>query len=517
MIEKSKLIDKIIKQAKISKAAATTAYECILKENPAFRKQELKTVKAIKEVAVAVPGKLQVKEVKVKRDKVVKSQTTIEKIKKVPTKNNVALYKKTEKIKTVEVIKEVPVEVIKEVIKVVEKEVFVVQNKEVIKIKEVKVEVPIIKEIIKEVKVPVIKEVIKTVEVPVIKEVIKTIEVPVIKVETKIVEVEVPVIKEVTKIVEVKVPVIKEVIKEVEVPVVNDVIKEVEVAIVQENFKEVTKEIPIIQKEEVVKLEKVKDKVVVEKVTEKIKPIEVIKEKAVPVVKEIEVMKEVEKEIPVPVLKVETEIKEVEVIKEIPVIVEKPTLKEVKVVEKEPVEVIKEVTLVNEVVKEVIKEVEIEVIKEVEVVKQYDMKSLMMMLKKASMKESGRSVVGESRTTGDAVVVDRREVTSSTRTKVTGTPTKIKKKEGAKVSKKDDLTKIEGIGPKIASILAENGIRTFKVLADSKVSHLKQILENAGNRFKMHNPTTWPQQSQLAAEGKWEELQVLQDKLDGGR
>jgi len=33
----------------------------------------------------------------------------------------------------------------------------------------------------------------------------------------------------------------------------------------------------------------------------------------------------------------------------------------------------------------------------------------------------------------------------------------------------------------------------------------------------MHDPTTWPQQADLAANGKWDELKVLQDELNGGR
>jgi len=33
----------------------------------------------------------------------------------------------------------------------------------------------------------------------------------------------------------------------------------------------------------------------------------------------------------------------------------------------------------------------------------------------------------------------------------------------------------------------------------------------------MHDPGSWPQQAGLAAEGKWDELQTLQDNLDGGK
>lgn len=83
--------------------------------------------------------------------------------------------------------------------------------------------------------------------------------------------------------------------------------------------------------------------------------------------------------------------------------------------------------------------------------------------------------------------------------------------------KPDKLTKIEGIGPKIAEHLGAAGIITFADLAAAPISKLKEILTAAGPRYKMHIPDTWPQQSQLAADGKWDELQVLQDKLDGGR
>ncbi len=83
--------------------------------------------------------------------------------------------------------------------------------------------------------------------------------------------------------------------------------------------------------------------------------------------------------------------------------------------------------------------------------------------------------------------------------------------------KPDDLKKIEGIGPKIASLLNDGGILTFASLASTDVSKIKEILLAAGSRYKMHDPTTWPQQAALAADGKWEELKKWQDELDGGR
>lgn len=83
--------------------------------------------------------------------------------------------------------------------------------------------------------------------------------------------------------------------------------------------------------------------------------------------------------------------------------------------------------------------------------------------------------------------------------------------------KPDDLKKIEGVGPKIAELLINGGIPTFVALADAPVERLKEILAAAGSRYTMHDPTTWPQQARLAADGKWEELDKLQDELDGGK
>jgi len=83
-------------------------------------------------------------------------------------------------------------------------------------------------------------------------------------------------------------------------------------------------------------------------------------------------------------------------------------------------------------------------------------------------------------------------------------------------SVKDDLTKVEGIGPKIKELLNEDGIWSFKQLADSSIDRLQGILDKAGARFRIHNPKTWAQQSDLAAKGKWDELKKWQDELDGG-
>ena len=77
----------------------------------------------------------------------------------------------------------------------------------------------------------------------------------------------------------------------------------------------------------------------------------------------------------------------------------------------------------------------------------------------------------------------------------------------------DDLEVIEGIGPKIAAVLTASGIRTFHDLADSSVPAISAILEKAGPRFKLANPSSWPEQAGLAAAGKWQELKKMQETL----
>ena len=85
-------------------------------------------------------------------------------------------------------------------------------------------------------------------------------------------------------------------------------------------------------------------------------------------------------------------------------------------------------------------------------------------------------------------------------------------------AKGDDLTKVEGIGPKLKSIFHEAGIMTFAELAEKSADDLREILIAAGgSRYARFNPETWPAQAKLAAEGKWDELKKWQDELDGGK
>ncbi len=100
-------------------------------------------------------------------------------------------------------------------------------------------------------------------------------------------------------------------------------------------------------------------------------------------------------------------------------------------------------------------------------------------------------------------------------TKPEPTPKETAPAEKSASDAADDLKKIEGIGPKIAEVLAEAGVTTFRKLSEMDRDAIKAILDTVPT-LKSKEPKTWPQQAKLAAEGKWDELKVLQDELMGG-
>ncbi len=83
--------------------------------------------------------------------------------------------------------------------------------------------------------------------------------------------------------------------------------------------------------------------------------------------------------------------------------------------------------------------------------------------------------------------------------------------------KQDDLKIVEGIGPKIEELFKTSGILTWKSLGETSVDRLREILSKAGEKYQIHDPNTWPRQSKMAYEGKWQELKDWQNTLEGGR
>ena len=92
-----------------------------------------------------------------------------------------------------------------------------------------------------------------------------------------------------------------------------------------------------------------------------------------------------------------------------------------------------------------------------------------------------------------------------------------KKAAAKKGPKPDDLKIVEGIGPKIETLLKEGGIATWDELANAPVERIKEILDAAGPRYQIHDPSSWPAQAKFAAAGQWDELKEYQEMLIGGR
>lgn len=90
------------------------------------------------------------------------------------------------------------------------------------------------------------------------------------------------------------------------------------------------------------------------------------------------------------------------------------------------------------------------------------------------------------------------------------------KAAGFSLKNADDLTIVEGIGPKINELFMDSGIKTFAQLAEQTVPQMRAILDKGGARFRIANPSTWAKQAKLASTNKWTELKKLQDELSGG-
>lgn len=101
--------------------------------------------------------------------------------------------------------------------------------------------------------------------------------------------------------------------------------------------------------------------------------------------------------------------------------------------------------------------------------------------------------------------------------KVSSNEQPVKAPSKASKAKKNSLLIIEGIGPKIAALLTDDGIASLSDLANASVSQLQDILSKAGPRYSIHKPDTWPEQAALAQDGNMDALNALQDELKGGK
>ena len=79
----------------------------------------------------------------------------------------------------------------------------------------------------------------------------------------------------------------------------------------------------------------------------------------------------------------------------------------------------------------------------------------------------------------------------------------------------DDLTRLEGIGPKVATILNEAGIHSFSDLANANAADVDKVLD--AHSLQMMDSEGWIEQAKLAAAGDMDSLAKLQEELKGGR
>lgn len=80
----------------------------------------------------------------------------------------------------------------------------------------------------------------------------------------------------------------------------------------------------------------------------------------------------------------------------------------------------------------------------------------------------------------------------------------------------DDLKVIFGIDQKMEEILHRAGVITWSDLALCRLPDLRRIIEEAGPRYRSHDPKTWAIQARMAAKGEWKKLQAYQEALAGG-
>lgn len=77
----------------------------------------------------------------------------------------------------------------------------------------------------------------------------------------------------------------------------------------------------------------------------------------------------------------------------------------------------------------------------------------------------------------------------------------------------EDLKVVEGIGPKIELLLKESGIKGLKDLSVVPVENLKEILAKGGSRYRLNDPTSWPEQARLLINGELDKFKTLTSDL----
>ncbi len=79
------------------------------------------------------------------------------------------------------------------------------------------------------------------------------------------------------------------------------------------------------------------------------------------------------------------------------------------------------------------------------------------------------------------------------------------KSKPAKAAAADDLTQLNGIGPRISSILSDGGVTTYDELQHTDPADLRKIIAQGG-ALPPSSLDTWPTQASYAVRGDWSGL-----------
>ena len=57
---------------------------------------------------------------------------------------------------------------------------------------------------------------------------------------------------------------------------------------------------------------------------------------------------------------------------------------------------------------------------------------------------------------------------------------------------------------------------SYEALAGEEADRIKEILTEASSRMAHQDPTSWPKQAKMAADGEWDALKEWQENAKGG-
>jgi len=133
-------------------------------------------------------------------------------------------------------------------------------------------------------------------------------------------------------------------------------------------------------------------------------------------------------------------------------------------------------------------------------------------------REVGRSCLITNKTKTGVKDTPKAATTNEKANLFSSTEGSIKKPSIYSKLKTDNLQIVEGIGPKMDEVMKKHGVNSWKKLSAETPEGLRTILDKENpTRYRIIDPTTWPEQARLASEDDWDGLVKYQKRLDTGR